>query len=139
MRPPLEEKVLDLTQRIVDAATAGDDAGAAETYAALKALCELNQGGELDHPLQWEALGDFAESHAESLEAYAKGLERASRLRLSEYRASIKLAMAEIHHAEGNIDEARSFVLGARSAAKGIDDDDLKAAIKELLAEIGKE
>jgi hypothetical protein len=46
--------------------------------------------------------------------------------------------MAERHHDEGNTAEARKLALQARTDAKGTDDDQLKAAIKEFLAEIGK-
>jgi hypothetical protein len=104
----------------------------------LKELCALNEGGELDHPLQWEALGDFSESHVDALAAYEKGLQCAARLRLPEYKASIKFAMAESYFGEGNVAEARRLIREARTDAKGSADDELKAAIKEFLAELDK-
>ena len=138
MRPPLCEKVHNLALGIVDASADADEAREAEAYAALKNLCELNEGGDLDHPLQWEALGDFSESHAAALQAYEKGLQCAARLRLPEYKASIRFAMAESYQAEGDVAEARKLALEARTDAKGTADDELKAAIKQLLVEIGK-
>lgn len=138
MRPPLYKKVHDLALAIVDASAAADEAGESAAYTALKELCELNEGGELDHPLQWEALGDFAESHVDALAAYEKGLQCATRLRLPEYKASIKFALAESYFGEGNVAEARRLAGEARTDAKGSADDELKAAIKQFLAEIDK-
>lgn len=137
MQAPLYDAVLELAEAIVSASADADEARGVEAYAALKSLCELNEGGELDHPLQWEALGDFAESHAAAMKAYETGLQCAARLNLAEYAASIKFAMAEGHHDEGNVDEARRLAREARLDARRSDDKDLKAAIKQFLFEIG--
>lgn len=138
MQPPLNEEVHDLALRIVNASAGDDESAAAEAYAALKNLCELNEGGDLDHPLQWEALGDFSESHVTALQAYEKGLHCALLLNLAEYTASIKFAMAESYHAEGQGADAYKFVREAKADAKNTGDDELKTAIKEFLAEITK-
>jgi hypothetical protein len=138
MRPPLYDAVHDLALGIVNASARDDETRRAELYAELKNLCLRSESGELNHPLQWEALGDFSDNAEDAHAAYAKGLECATRLNLGEYIASIKFAMAERHHDEGNTAEARKLALQARTDAKGTDDDQLKAAIKEFLAEIGK-
>jgi hypothetical protein len=138
MRPPLYGAVHDLAVAIVNASADADEARAAESYAALRNLCESNAGGERDHPLQWEALGDFSESHAVALAAYEKGLQCAVRLRLPEYMASIKFALAESHHGEGDVAEARRLIREAKADAKGSADEELKEAINQFLAEIGK-
>lgn len=138
MHPPLYQEVHDLALRIVNASSDDDDHVAAEAYAALKNICELNEGGDLDHPLQWEALGDFSENHIAALQAYEKGLYCAARLNLAEYTASIKFAMAESYHAEGQGAEAYKFAREAKADARNTGDDELKTAIKEFLAEITK-
>lgn len=138
MRPPLYKKVHDLALDIVNASAEADEGRESEAFAALKGLCESNDGGDLDHPLQWEALGDFSESHADAMAAYEKGLQCAARLRLPEYKASIRFAMAESLHGEGDIAEARRLAREARTDAKGSVDDELKGAIKLFLAEIDK-
>lgn len=72
----------------------------AEAYDILRTLCETNEGGNSDHPLQWEALGDFSENHIVALNAYKKGLSCSEKLGLSEYSASIIFAMAESYKEE---------------------------------------
>lgn len=136
MTAPLYNIVHNLAQNIVNASTADDNQAGFEAYNVLKALCEKHEGGELDHPLQWEALGDFSESHEEALQAYQKGLICSLKLNLAEYSASIKYAMAEIYYEQENFSKAQQFAAEANTDAANIANMDLKTAISEFLSEI---
>lgn len=132
MRAPLHDKVLGLALDIVDASQTGHEAAGAKAYAKLKHLCERNAGTERDHPLQWEALGDFAESHDDSIAAYGRGLDCATRLRLADYAASIRFAIAEIHRERGDATVAAELARAAQATATG----ELKIAIERFLQEL---
>jgi hypothetical protein len=105
-------------------------------YEALKELCQNEEGTDLDHPLQWEALGDFSENHVDAQQAYQKGLICAERLDLIEYVASIKLAMAESFFEQSNLSEAKRFAEQAELEAVKINKQELVVAISEFLNEI---
>lgn len=132
----LYDIVHGLALDIANASEAENDQAGSEAYKALKELCQSHEGGELDHPLQWEALGDFSETHEEALQAYQKGLICSSKLGFTEYSASIKLAMAESYFEQENINKAQQLASEASIEAESTVDNELKAAINEFLKEV---
>ena len=89
MKSPLFDSVNRLAIEIVNASTAEDEKTLEKGYAELRKLCFKNENTEKDHPLQWEALGDFSASNTDSIASYEKGLIAARNLHLPEYEASI--------------------------------------------------
>jgi hypothetical protein len=134
MQPPLYEVIHGLALDITNAVAIEDDDLAAEAYSLLKELCEGQEGTALDHPLQWEALGDFSEGHEEAMQAYNKGLNCSKRLGLSEYSASTKFAMAESYFEQSDISEAQRLALEVRAEINN--DNELTEAVNEFLNEI---
>lgn len=137
MQVPLYDEVHGLALDIVNASARGDEEEGAIAYAQLKELCDNNDGCDNDHPLQWEALGDFSHDHVEAIAAYDKGLKCAQRLGLLEYIASIKLAMAESYSEVGNSAEAFVLANDAMADAEHAAESELQAAIKDFLNEHG--
>ena len=137
MQSPLYDDVHGLAIDIVNASARGDEDECAAAYAQLKVLCDRNDGGDFDHPLQWEALGDFSHDHIAAIAAYDKGLKCARRLGLLQYVASIKFAMAESYHDEGYSAEAFALANEAMADAEHTTDAELPAAIKGFLHELG--
>lgn len=136
MIAPLYDVVHGLAIDIANASAAENDQAGAEAYDALKELCQSHEGSELDHPLQWEALGDFSENHEEALQAYQKGLICSSKLALPEYSASIKFAMAESYFEQKNTIKAQQLASEANIEAARTNDKELKMAISEFLNEV---
>lgn len=64
--------VHELALNMVNSSAAGDEQSVSEAYSVLKDPCLTEEGDDLDHPLQWEALGDFSGSHSETLGVYQK-------------------------------------------------------------------
>lgn len=137
MQAPLYDEVHGLALDIVNASARDDEEEGAIAYAQLKALCDSNDGGEYDHPLQWEALGDFSHDHVEANAAYDKGLKCAQRLGLVEYIASIKFAKAESYNEEGYSAEALELANDALADAELAAETELLSAIKGFLTELG--
>ncbi|WP_101757332.1 hypothetical protein [Oceanicoccus sp. KOV_DT_Chl] len=136
MVAPLYDVVHGLALDIANASAAENDQADSEAYDALKELCQSHEGSDLDHPLQWEALGDFSESHEEALQAYQQGLICSTKLALPEYSASIKFAMAESYLEQKNTSKAQQLATEANTEAARTNDNELKVAINEFLNEI---
>lgn len=136
MRAPLHDDINCLAINLLHAAENGKPKDEAKAYRALKALCEEHCGGELDHPLQWEALGDFSAGHEQAMAAYASGLQCAERLGIDEYLASINLAMAEAQCEAGDEAAALAHVQQAAQYCDGLDDAELGEAVGQLLAQL---
>jgi hypothetical protein len=134
MNAELYDKVRDLSVNIVNASENQQPDLESKAYLELKTLCESNQYSDLDHPIQWEALGDFSENPVDALAAYKKGLACSEKLELTEYKASILFAMAECYLEQGKIDDAAQFSLLAQHQAEGGKNEQLKSAIREFLA-----
>ena len=96
MSAPLYDEIRCLTLNLLRAAEGTDRKGEAKAFQALKALCTDAAGSEADHPLQWEALGDFSNSVELAITAYETGLACAERAGLDEYIASLNFALAEV-------------------------------------------
>jgi hypothetical protein len=136
MTAPLYDVVHNLALEIANASATNNEQAGLEAYDALKELCLSQEGSDLDHPLQWEALGDFSDNHEDALQAYQKGLVCSSKLGLIEYTASIKFAMAESYFEQNNISKAQQLASEANTEAACIDDNELKVAINEFLNEV---
>lgn len=133
MSAPLYDVVHSLALEITNASETENDQLAVEAYGLLKELCENQEGTDLDHPLQWEALGDFSENHLEALQAYQKGLACSEKIDLPEYSASIKFAMAESYFEKNNLVEAQRLAAEASVDVANTSDNELSAAISEFL------
>ena len=133
MNSDIYEKVLCLAEDIVNASSVDDTKAQWNSYNALLQLCEANEESELDHPLQWEALGDFTNDNTKAVEIYEKALKVAEGYGLIDYCASIQLALAERYLAQGISNKAREYAVLAGSAAKQTKDLDLRREISEFL------
>lgn len=136
MKTPLHDIVHKLALDIINASATDDIQAGADAYEALSQLCHDQEGTELDHPLQWEALGDFSDKPESAMQAYEKGLACAEKLALSEYLASIRFAMAESCYAQNDLAKARELAIQANTDAATTQDQELKTAISEWLNEI---
>lgn len=136
MSAPLVDEIRCLTLNLLAAAENNDRKGEAKAYQALAALCEENAGSEADHPLQWEALGDFAAKPEQAVSAYEQGLRRAEAGGLEEYIASLNLALAEVCAELGELDRARRHGEIAESLAEKLGDSQFTQATGELLAQL---
>lgn len=136
MTAPLYDIVHGLALDIANASETENIGAGVEAYDLLRELCQNQKGSELDHPLQWEALGDFSESHEEALQAYQNGLSCSLKLDLPEYSASIKFAMAESYFDQENIEKAQQLASEARVEVANTNDNELKVAINEFLNEV---
>ncbi len=87
-----------------------------------------------DHPLQWEALGDFTEDGDMAMDIYDIALASASKLGLATFTASIYLSMAQRQQEFEESDKAIEYAKQAEIASVGIDDNELKEEIKTFLA-----
>jgi hypothetical protein len=137
MRAKLSDQIHALTQLIIAANDGGDEAAEVEAYTQLQALCHGNRNSNMNHPLQWEALGDFSATHAEAVAAYEEGLELAQKFKMKDFIASFKLALAESYLDAGDTVQAKALLSEAENAAQESDDYQIKGAINELRAELG--
>lgn len=138
MIAPLYDVIVGLAGDLVRASEKNNEQLAEENYECLLNLCNEHKSTEFDHPLQWEALGDFSTSLDDSVRAYNTGLECAERLGLTGYLASIRFALAEIYAERGDHEGAKQLCAEAKQHANDSDqaDDALKAAIDEFLVEL---
>ena len=139
MKAPLYIEVHQLSIDMVNASEQDDHKRFKSAYKQLKKLCLDNEMGDLDHPLQWEALGDFSEDHEQRLLAYQKGLSSARHHNLPEYCASILFAKAESFLEADDIDQADQMAKQAREAlgqCEGEYEQELGIAINEFLVKI---
>ncbi|WP_444912958.1 hypothetical protein [Microbulbifer sp. PAAF003] len=133
MITPLYDDVHGLALEIVNKSASGDKAGCQDSLNSLERLCAKYAGGELDHPLQWEALGDFSESCEDAIQAYTQGLNCSIKLDLPLYSASIALEMAERFLMLNKQDEALEFSHKARIYCVSAEDYELQESINNFL------
>ncbi|MBU2977505.1 hypothetical protein [Alteromonas sp. C1M14] len=135
-RPPHHEKIHLLALEIVNAVDSNSESGA---YDAIRDICETHEGTPLDHPFQWETLGDFTYTNNEkALSIYFKALELAKKSNLIEYIASINLAIACQYQELEEFNKSWEFANFANEAAKSSSDLALKHEINEILLETSK-
>ena len=130
------EEVLEISCELVNASGDDDTKSFWENYQKLKSICEKHEGLETDHPLLWEALGDFTRDDTVSITIYEKALKLAIKKQVKEYEASINFAIAERHQSIGNNDESKSFAHMANELATQTNDLDLRKEISEFLLNV---
>jgi hypothetical protein len=136
MKAPLYDEILDICQRIAKASTEENDEIRDNACKDLQKLCATNQETPKDHPLQWEALGDFTEDGDLAMDIYEIALNTANKLELSNFTASIYLAMAQRQNEFEEPAKAMEYAKNAEVASEKTDDKELKTEIKEFLASI---
>jgi hypothetical protein len=130
MTNPIQDQVRNLTLQLTDAQVKNNFALANEARSNLKALCMQHEGTSLDHPFQWEMLGDLAKNDDDALAAYQKGFECAKRIGLPEHAEKIKFAMAETYFDQENIEEAHRLVSEVANDNAKTNCNALKMAVK---------
>ncbi len=136
MKAPLYNEILDICQQIANASAEGNDEVRDNACKSLQKLCATNQGTPKDHPLQWEALGDFTEDGDLAMDIYEIALESANKLKYSTFTASIYLSMAQRQQEFEETDKAIEYAKQAKIAGENIDNEELKQEIKGFLADI---
>ena len=134
MKAPLYNEILEIGQQIANASTEGNDEARTNACKDLQKLCATNQDSPKDHPLQWEALGDFTEDGDMAMDIYDIALASASKLGLATFTTSIYLSMAQRQQEFEESDKAIEYAKQAEIASVGIDDNELKEEIKTFLA-----
>ncbi len=134
MKAPLYNEILEICQQIANASTQGNDEARTNACKDLQKLCATNQDSPKDHPLQWEALGDFTEDGDMAMDIYDIALASASKLGLATFTASIYLSMAQRQQEFEESDKAIEYAKQAEIASVSIDDNELKEEIKTFLA-----
>ncbi|MGV2870767.1 hypothetical protein [Colwellia sp. E150_009] len=134
MKAPLYNEILEICQQIANASTEGNDEARTNACKDLQKLCATNQDSPKDHPLQWEALGDFTEDGDMAMDIYDIALASASKLGLATFTASIYLSMAQRQQEFEESDKAIEYAKQAEIASVGINDNELKEEIKTFLA-----
>jgi len=133
MKAPLFEDILKISQSIADASANNDEELRTHHYQQLIKLCATNENSPKDHPLQWEALGDFTNDSEQAVDIYEKGLICAQNLKLIDYTGSIYLTMAQRYEEMEEIEKASEFASKAQSLIAEISSDELKNDIELYL------
>jgi hypothetical protein len=136
MKAPLYDEILGICQQIANASIEDNDDIRDSACKDLQKLCATNQDTPKDHPLQWEALGDFTEDGDLAMDIYEIALNTANKLELSNFTASIYLAMAQRQNEFEEPSKAMEYAKNAEEASEKTDDEELKTEIKEFLASI---
>jgi len=136
MKAPLYNEILDICQLIANASAEGNDEARNDACKNLQKLCATNQDSPKDHPLQWEALGDFTEDGDLAMDIYEIALASADKLELPTFAASIYLAMAQRQHEFEETEKTIEYAKQAEIASENIDSDELKQEIKAFLADL---
>lgn len=134
-QPPHYEEVLDLALEIVNAE---DKISEWNAYNQLNSICQTHENTSLDHPFQWETLGDYTHVPEKALQIYFNALNLAKLKNLTDYVASINLAISEQYKELGNLDTAWEYANFAKESASKLSDLSLKQEISDLLIELSK-
>ena len=138
MKAPLYNDILAICQEIADASATDNEVLRLAGCKKLQILCATNQNSPKDHPLQWEALGDFTEDGDLAMDIYEVAIITAEKLQLPVFIASTYLAMAQRHAEFDENEQALALATKANDAAQAIDNEELKTEIAEFLQEITK-
>jgi hypothetical protein len=132
-RPPHHEKIHQLALDLVNNEDLDMEL---HIYNQIKDVCKTHEGTILDHPFQWETLADFTlENDRNALKIYFKALKLAIEGNLTEYVASINLAIAERYMELEDFNKAWRFANSADQASESSNDLALKQEISEILLE----
>lgn len=136
MKAPLYNEILDICQHIANASADNNDDARNDACKNLQKLCATNQGSPKDHPLQWEALGDFTDDGDLAMDIYEIALTSAEKLTLPSFTASIYLAMAQRQQEIEELEKAMELAKKAQLASENIDDNELQQEIKDFIASV---
>ncbi len=136
MKAPLYNDILKLSQNIANASSKNDDISRLEACNDLQKLCATNQNSPKDHPLQWEALGDFTEDGDQAIDIYQIGLNTAEKMNLENFQASIYLSMAQRYKEFNELASALEYAETASRVAVNITSIELKSEINDFLASL---
>lgn len=133
MKAPLFDDILRISQAIADASAVENEEARNASYQELIKLCATNDNSPRNHPLQWEALGDFTVDSEQALDIYQKGLDIADKLSLTNFTASIYLAMGQRHQEMEELDKAKAFADKVSPLADQVTNDELKTDIQQFV------
>lgn len=91
----IHARVVELTDRIIDAGQSGAADAAEAGYDELRRYCESLAAAGRDHPFLWETLADFTGDDRLAIALYLRALPLATAAGAASYAASICLALAE--------------------------------------------
>ncbi|RUR32921.1 tetratricopeptide repeat protein [Vreelandella andesensis] len=125
--------VYELAEKLMKAAAKDDRETFDALFAELNAICIDNENTDKDHPEQWETLADFTEELEDALPIYQKALDKAVAKQSKDHMSSIGFSMAMLQVELGQTDNAIQSLEQAKASAYGIEDNELKAEIDQLL------
>ena len=128
------KSVYRLSEQLMQAANDENSAAFETHFAALKAICIENENTNKDHPEQWETLADFTDNLEEAIVVYEKALGKAIAINSKDHMSSIAFSMASLQVELGQHDLAIKHLEAAKISANKIEDKELKAEIRDLLA-----
>lgn len=137
MKAPLFDDILRISQAIADASASDKETARDASYQELIKLCANNDNSPRNHPLQWEALGDFTVDSEQAIDIYQKGLDIAKKLTLIDFSASIHLSMAQRFQEMEELDKAKASAELANALADKVVNEELKKDIEAFAASIG--
>jgi len=133
MNTKIYKRVLSLAESLLKAANKKDQVTFDALYAELNAICMEHEGGEKDHPVQWETLADFTDDIAQAAVLYKKALEKAEMIESADFCSSIRFSLASMLKELGQIEEAIEVLREAKVVSANIEDKALKNEIHDLL------
>ncbi len=136
MNTRVYKEVHRLAKALMTAAQKKDQASFDGHYTKLKQLCELHDGSDKDHPVQWETLGDFTDDFDLAISIYDKALSKAKAKNAQEYMASIGYSVALLKVELGDTQAALVSLQQAKTNAQNIIDKDLKTEIQQLIKKL---
>ncbi len=129
----IHARVVELTDRIIEAGQSGAADAAEAGYDELRRYCESLAAAGRDHPFLWETLADFTGDDRLAIALYLRALPLATAAGAAGYAASICLALAERHSNLDELDAARDYALRADAFARTTDDLPLRREISQFL------
>jgi len=136
MNTKLYTRVHSLAKGLLDAAEKDNEPFFYRQYEQLQILCEENEKGNKNHPVQWETLADFTEDSDAAIGYYQKALGYAEAVKAHDYIASINFSMATLLKETGQLDLALSSAQIAEEHASKSEDDNLKQDIASLISSL---
>jgi hypothetical protein len=134
MKAPLYNEILVICQKIANASEKNDDDARTNACGDLQKLCATNQDSPKDHPLQWEALGDFTDDGDQAMDIYQIALALSEKLKMETFIASIYLAMAQRQQEFEESSKALEYATLANATAQKINSEELKQEVQEFLS-----
>ncbi|WP_417503828.1 tetratricopeptide repeat protein [Marinomonas gallaica] len=136
MNTKIYKEVLYLANELMASANNQNQAEFDAFYQELKQLCDDNENTDKDHPVQWEALGDFTDDLVLAIAIYDKALTKAAAINSKDYLSSIGMSAARLKVELGDHATAIEYLEQAKIHSNKIIDKELKAEINNLLTEL---